>query len=154
MRSVQLACISRSSSSIRVAGGAFIDSRCCSTLARVCGASSTWASTAAIARPQATSAVHSITNVWVSSEKAPSEGSFAATRPIATGARIAAAIRPTSDSEPTRARCCVSTGFSRKIRPKAKYRIAIHGRVTGLPNTNQENRKLTRVAAIAARLKA
>ena len=64
--------------------------------------------------------MHSITNVWVSSEKAPSEGSFAATRPIATGARIAAAIRPISDSVLTRALCCVSTGFSRNTRPKAK----------------------------------
>ena len=49
---------------------------------------------------------------------------------------------------------CDSTGFSRNTRPKTKYRIAIQGRVTGLPNTNQENRKLTSVAAIAARLKA
>ena len=120
MRSVQPACISRSSSSISVAGGAFIDRRSCSTLARVCGASSTWASTAAIARPQATSAVHSITKVWVSSENAPRDGSFAAARPIATGARIAAAIRPTSDSVVTRARCFVSTGLSRNSRPKAK----------------------------------
>ena len=120
MRSVQLDCMTRSSSSISVDGGAFIDSRSCSTLARVCGAASTWARIAAIASAQATSAVPSMTKVWVSSENAPSGGSLGATRPIATGPRIAAATRPTSDAVVTRALCCDSTGRIRKTTPKTK----------------------------------
>ncbi len=61
-----------------------------------------------------------MTKVWVSSENAPSGGSLVATRPIATGARIAAATRPTSESVVTRALCCASTGRIRKIAPKTK----------------------------------
>ena len=152
MRSVQLDCITRSSSVISVEGGAFIERRCCSTLARVCGAGSTCARMATIASAQATSAVASITKVCVPSANAPSDGSFAATRPIATGPRIAAATSPTSEAVVTRARCCESIGRSRKTAPKAKYTMPIHGRVTALPNTNHENSRLTSVAAIAARL--
>ena len=69
-----------------------------------------------------------------------------------TGARIAAAIRPTSDAVDRRARFWVSTGRSRKNTPNAKYRMPIQGRVASLPKTAHENRKLIRVAAIAARL--
>jgi elongation factor G len=68
----------------------------------------------------ATSAVPSMTKVCVSSEKAPSEGSLGASRPITTGPRIAAATRPTSDAVVTRARCCDSTGRRRKTMPKVK----------------------------------
>src|SRR6476659_7005985 len=73
MRSVHADCMTRSSSSISVDGGAFIDRRSCSTLARVCGAASTCARIAAIASAQATSAVPSMTKVWVSSENAPDQ---------------------------------------------------------------------------------
>ena len=120
MRSVHADCMTRSSSSISVDGGAFIESRSCSTLARVCGAASTCARIAAIASAQATSAVPSMTKVWVSSENAPSGGSLAATRPIATGPRMAAATRPTSDAVVTCALCCESTGRIRKTTPKMK----------------------------------
>ena len=75
---------------------------------------------AAIASPQATSAVASIVKACVSSVNAPSEGSFGAKSPMATGPRMATATRPTSDSEVTRALCRVSTGRSRKTRPNAK----------------------------------
>ena len=120
MRSVHDDCMRRSSSSISVDGGAFIESRSCSTLARVCGAASTWARIAAIASAQATRAVPSMTKVWVSSENAPSGGSFGATRPIATGPRIAAATRPTSESVVTRALCCARIGRTRNTAPKTK----------------------------------
>jgi hypothetical protein len=68
----------------------------------------------------ATSAVPSMTKACVSSEKAPSAGSFGARKPIATGPRMAAATRPTSEAVVTRALCCASTGRSRKTRPKTK----------------------------------
>ena len=81
-----------------------------------------------------------------------SEGSLAPTRPIATGARIAAAISTTSVVRENFARAFETTGLSSTNRPNAKYSMPIHGRVVSLPNSSHDTMKLTSVAPIAHRL--
>lgn len=137
---------------MRLPGGEFIDRRDCSTLARVCGAGSTCARIAQTASAHAISEPISITKVCAVTSKPYSDGNLAPTRPMPTGARIAAAISTTSVARENFARPLETTGLSSTNRPNAKYSRPIHGRVVGLPNSAHDTMKLASVAPIAHRL--